>query len=406
MALVSSYFLLFYGLIPVHGAVDWVLPEGHCLGDCEECYEFLSAPVLPLPGSRGYLNSSLYGLDVLEAFVSDPDVCDTTKLHPIHPLRHVRVLSACGAELGEAIIYWCEATRQLLQRLFPIAVTMTAGEVLDDTTISNQSSKAVNLMHGYSATIQSVVSNSTSELGGLVPELGKGIANMLGPQEDLSIQSVLHGSGLWRQSQERAQLMVALEQLYDEVTAASGGSAAALEGLPQVQWSYEIYGRHWDVVDRLFTDLGKSPKGSFVEVGMACGPNGRVLLDRYDDLVHYIAMDPNLDENVLRAFGKYHDRAKILPITSSEVAEMVADESIDMVFIDGPHTYQNVKNDLRLWYPKVAPMGVVSGHDFTCQHPPLMWAVLEFARSAGVERIHVGMDGVWWWLKHAAVVVE
>ncbi|KAF4713794.1 hypothetical protein FOZ63_021387, partial [Perkinsus olseni] len=216
--------------------------------------------------------------------------------------------------------------------------------------------------------------------------------------------SVLHGSGLWRQSQERAQLMVALEQLYDEVTAASGGSVAVPEGLPQVQWSYEIYGRHWDVVDRLFADLGKGPKTSFVEVGMACGPNGRVLLDRYDDLVNYVAMDPNLDENALRAFAKYHDRAKILPNTSSEVAETVADESIDMVFIDGPHTYQNVKNDLRLWYPKVAPLGVVSGHDFTCQHPPLMWAVLEFARSVGVERIHVGMDGVWWWLKHAFVV--
>lgn len=63
---------------------------------------------------------------------------------------------------------------------------------------------------------------------------------------------------------------------------------------------------------------------------------------------------------------------------------------MDFVFIDGPHTYANVRNvpsnslintssleDLQLWEPRVRRGGIIAGHDFTARHPPLLWAVTE-----------------------------
>ncbi|KAF4650005.1 hypothetical protein FOL47_001518 [Perkinsus chesapeaki] len=202
--------------------------------------------------------------------------------------------------------------------------------------------------------------------------------------EGVSIQSTLQASGYWRQFMEQAQLTFALSELYSEIVTVSGRSAA-LDGIPSIRWSNEIYGRHWDVVAHLISEAGKRQKATFVEIGMACGPNGKVLLQRYPQLNEYIAMDPNLNEDAKSDFIQFGRRAMIYHNTSSEVAEVIPNESIDMLFVDGPHTYNNVQNDLERWYVKVAPNGVVSGHDFTCQHPPLMWAVVEFARSVGVE---------------------
>ena len=49
--------------------------------------------------------------------------------------------------------------------------------------------------------------------------------------------------------------------------------------------------------------------------------------------------------------------------------------------------------DLTHYRPKVKPGGFMVGHDFTCVHPPLLWAVSEQFLGAHLD---VGPDGVWW----------
>lgn len=54
----------------------------------------------------------------------------------------------------------------------------------------------------------------------------------------------------------------------------------------------------------------------------------------------------------------------ILKKPSVEGAKDVPDGSLDFVYIDAAHDYENVKLDIEAWVPKVRIGGVVSGDDF------------------------------------------
>lgn len=53
-------------------------------------------------------------------------------------------------------------------------------------------------------------------------------------------------------------------------------------------------------------------------------------------------------------------RKESLTITNDEIP----DASIDCVFVDGDHSYDAVKNDLRFWWKKVKRGGMMLGDDF------------------------------------------
>ena len=58
------------------------------------------------------------------------------------------------------------------------------------------------------------------------------------------------------------------------------------------------------------------------------------------------------------------DNIKALKMTSVEASLKFDNNSIDCVFIDASHDYQNVINDINAWYPKVKHGGIISGHDY------------------------------------------
>ena len=65
---------------------------------------------------------------------------------------------------------------------------------------------------------------------------------------------------------------------------------------------------------------------------------------------------------------------------SIDASKEYRDNSLDFVFIDGSHEYEDVLDDLRYWLPKVKPGGILAGHDYP-YHPPIVSALSTFFKK-------------------------
>jgi predicted O-methyltransferase YrrM len=66
--------------------------------------------------------------------------------------------------------------------------------------------------------------------------------------------------------------------------------------------------------------------------------------------------------------AKMHERrAHIIKEDSVLAASRFKDYSIDLVFIDGDHSYEGCNRDICAWLPKVKVGGLIGGHDYN--HP-------------------------------------
>jgi hypothetical protein len=69
--------------------------------------------------------------------------------------------------------------------------------------------------------------------------------------------------------------------------------------------------------------------------------------------------------------------------SSTEAANLYEDGSLDFVFIDAAHDYDNVKADIAAWFPKVKEGGLIGGHDWG--HPPVARAVQDSLPDIAIE---------------------
>jgi cephalosporin hydroxylase len=74
----------------------------------------------------------------------------------------------------------------------------------------------------------------------------------------------------------------------------------------------------------------------------------------------YQTLVNNINLNELQNFIRLIDGDSI------DVAKTFEDESIDLLFLDGSHSYPYVGNELQAWLPKVKKGGIISGHDWPC----------------------------------------
>lgn len=95
---------------------------------------------------------------------------------------------------------------------------------------------------------------------------------------------------------------------------------------------------------------------------------------------------PVFAENVWK-FG-LQDVVKPLVMPSLEASQLFPAAGIDMIFIDGHHGYNHVKQDLLAWLPKVKPGGIFCGHDaetgYLDLHPALRAAIESASAEADV----------------------
>jgi hypothetical protein len=94
-----------------------------------------------------------------------------------------------------------------------------------------------------------------------------------------------------------------------------------------------------------------------------------------------------------------YEASNIIRADSEHASKTFDDESLDFVFLDGDHTYEGVKLDLRCWYNKVKKGGIFSGHDYMdyimdcgggiTSHFGVKSAVDEFFAEIGIEVLKI-----------------
>ena len=160
---------------------------------------------------------------------------------------------------------------------------------------------------------------------------------------------------------------------------------------------------------------------SAVEVGTDRGYFARRFLEGWDghtlvcvDSYHpYSEMPWPRDMDKMMAvhqLAPHHGRVRFWPLNSEASAEHARSlgYSPGFVFIDGAHDYDSVRADLEAWWPRVAPGGILAGHDWTdgADGPAgdVQRAVLDFAEAEGVATVYyttrdVGTNPSWYTYK-------
>jgi hypothetical protein len=93
------------------------------------------------------------------------------------------------------------------------------------------------------------------------------------------------------------------------------------------------------------------------------------LLDQPDGLYNHFLENIEPVKNIIT----------IIRDKSTEAANQIEDGSLDAIFIDASHEYEDVIDDLKAWYPKIKPNGKFCGHDYDWSG--VKRAVDEFAKN-------------------------
>ena len=131
-----------------------------------------------------------------------------------------------------------------------------------------------------------------------------------------------------------------------------------------------------------------------LEIGSFSGVSTSIFASNFKNVY---AVDPwksGYDDKDLASNPKYYDMREVevafdivvkesgnifkKKMTSKEAVNHFDDKSLDFVYVDGCHQYDAVKEDIRMWLPKLKDGRMIGGHDFGSKHfPKVRDAVLE-----------------------------
>jgi len=147
------------------------------------------------------------------------------------------------------------------------------------------------------------------------------------------------------------------------------------------------FGEEWfrpqseQLISEVIKNLSNNSK--CVEVGSWKGKSAAYTCEqiiKYEKIIHLDCIDtwegsiehvkdkyPNLDRlydifiRNMKPFQKYYTPLKM---TSMEAVKLYKDQSVDFIFIDASHEYEDVKNDVLHWVLKLKKGCIISGDDY------------------------------------------
>ncbi|CAK9027806.1 Hypothetical protein SCF082_LOCUS18090 [Durusdinium trenchii] len=175
--------------------------------------------------------------------------------------------------------------------------------------------------------------------------------------------------------------------------------------------------RYEDVLVSLVRQMWSKRGGLRVaEIGVHDGHTSERLLNEFDEL-QILLVDPFelADDSYFQEHSLYEDRTSAAEASerlwekmksfrhrtvlvwqkSPGASAWVADNLLDLVFLDASHNYEALRADLDAWLPKLRRFGILAGHDYSLLWPGVCRAVREFTETNQAS-LNLGPDGLWW----------
>lgn len=164
----------------------------------------------------------------------------------------------------------------------------------------------------------------------------------------------------------------------------------------------ELNTEHWFTFQELYSDMVNIAinNSHFVEVGTWKGEsavymaveilnsNKHIKFDCVDVFINNVNFNLNFDISIYKGdetiyneylsnIKKVNNQIETVRMLSYDAAKLYKNNSLDFVFIDASHDYENVKADILSWFPKVKQGGYIGGHDYNDFHCGVVKAVTE-----------------------------
>lgn len=94
------------------------------------------------------------------------------------------------------------------------------------------------------------------------------------------------------------------------------------------------------------------------------------------------------EEKVRSGAKRFGERSILHKMLTDDAAKLVADASLDFVFIDADHSVEAVFADITNWLPKIKPGGIMFGHDID-------WNSVKIAVDLKFDDYEKGPDNIW-----------
>lgn len=132
-----------------------------------------------------------------------------------------------------------------------------------------------------------------------------------------------------------------------------------------IPFAYELIGRQRpNTIVELGTYSGSS-FAAFCQAVEACGLDAKCYgIDLWEGDIHMGKFDEDIFRDISGYMAStYPTIASLLRKDFSAATADFADASVDLLHIDGTHTFEAVSNDFHAWLPKLSDRGVVLFHD-------------------------------------------
>ena len=158
-------------------------------------------------------------------------------------------------------------------------------------------------------------------------------------------------------------------------------------------------------------DLRQRSELTVVEIGVYFGNHAEYILKKLDIKQLYL-IDPyesyganqregdrprmSSVEQEARARLENHAEVTFIKKYSSDALDSIPDQ-VDLVYIDGNHAYEYVRDDIANYNHLVKRGGMLVGHDYAWPFPGVIYAVEEFNQETK-SKLQLDLHGDWWFL--------